>query len=79
MEVVGTVNIAKEMVGKDLGEILGRAEPLEVTVTDNTERLFAKVPADVVIHTAGFRLKIQCPDCRKCFIWTDDMPHIKSP
>ncbi len=57
MEIVGAVDIAKEMVGKDLGEILGRAEPLGVTVTDNADRLFAKVPADVVIHTAGSRLK----------------------
>jgi hypothetical protein len=41
MEIVGAADIAKEMVGKDLGEILGRAEPLGVTVTDNAECLFA--------------------------------------
>ncbi|MBE0558240.1 MAG: dihydrodipicolinate reductase [Proteobacteria bacterium] len=57
MEIVGAVDIAKEMVGKDLGEILGCAEPLGVTVTDNAERLFAKVKADVVVHTTGSRLK----------------------
>ena len=56
MEIVGAVDIAKEMVGRDLGEILGR-EPLGVTVTDNAARLFSKVPADVVVHTAGSRLK----------------------
>jgi hypothetical protein len=32
MEIVGAADIAKEMVGKDLGEILGRAEPLGVTL-----------------------------------------------
>jgi 4-hydroxy-tetrahydrodipicolinate reductase len=57
MEIVGAVDIAKEMVGKDLGEILGHGQPLGVTVTDNAERLFANVKADVVVHTAGSRLK----------------------
>ncbi|MEK7243657.1 MAG: dihydrodipicolinate reductase [Thermodesulfobacteriota bacterium] len=56
MEIVGAVDIAKEMVGKDLGEILG-VQPIGVHVTDNAERLFAKVQADVVVHTAGSRLK----------------------
>jgi 4-hydroxy-tetrahydrodipicolinate reductase len=56
MEIVGAVDIAKEMLGKDLGEILG-VQPLGVHVTDNAERLFAKVQADVVVHTAGSRLK----------------------
>jgi hypothetical protein len=56
MEIVGAVDIAKEIVGKDLGEILGQ-KPLGVHVTDNAERLFSKVQADVVVHTAGSRLK----------------------
>lgn len=56
MEIVGAVDIAKEMAGKDLGEILG-GKPLGVHVTDNAPRLFSKVPADVVVHTAGSRLK----------------------
>jgi 4-hydroxy-tetrahydrodipicolinate reductase len=56
MEIVGAVDIAKDMVGKDLGEILG-VQPIGVHVTDNAERLFAKTKADVVIHTAGSRLK----------------------
>jgi 4-hydroxy-tetrahydrodipicolinate reductase len=56
MEIVGAVDIAKEMVGKDLGEILG-GKPLGIHVTDNAPRLFSKVPADIVVHTAGSRLK----------------------
>lgn len=55
MEIVGAVDIAKEMVGKDLGEILGVA-PLGVQVTDDAARLFAKTRADVVVHTAGSRM-----------------------
>ena len=56
IEIVGAVDIDKEMVGKDLGEVLG-VQPLGVHVTDNAERLFSKVKADAVIHTAGSRLK----------------------
>lgn len=57
IEIVGAVDIAKELVGKDLGEVLGHNAPLGVHVTDNAERLFAKVQADAVVHTAGSRLK----------------------
>lgn len=57
MEIVGAVDIARDMVGRDLGEVLGKGSPLGVHVSDNAERLFAKVPADVVVHTAGSRLK----------------------
>jgi 4-hydroxy-tetrahydrodipicolinate reductase len=55
MEIVGAVDIDKEKVGKDLGEILGVA-PLGVHVTDDAVRLFARTQADVVIHTAGSRM-----------------------
>jgi len=57
MEIVGAVDIDKAMVGKDLGEIVGTKEPLGVHVTDDAERLLAKVQADAVIHTTGSRLK----------------------
>jgi 2,4-diaminopentanoate dehydrogenase len=56
MEIVGAVDIAKDVVGKDLGEIMG-VQPLGIHVTDDAERLFATTTADVVIHTAGSRLK----------------------
>ncbi len=38
MEIVGAVDIAKEIVGRDL-VILGRKEPFCVHVTDNVDRL----------------------------------------
>lgn len=57
MEIVGAVDIAKEMGGRDLGDILGQDRPLGVTVTDQAAVLFARTPADVVFHTTGSRLK----------------------
>ena len=57
MEIVGAVDISKDMVGKDLGEILDLKQALGITVTDNARQLFAAVKADVVIHTAGSRMR----------------------
>jgi len=57
MEIVGAVDISKEMVGKDLGTILNLEEDLGVVVTDNARQLLSKIKADVVIHTAGSRMK----------------------
>ncbi len=57
MEIVGAVDISKDMVGKDLGKILDLKEDLGVVVTDNARQLLSNIKADVVIHTAGSRIK----------------------
>ncbi|MBN2179979.1 MAG: dihydrodipicolinate reductase [Deltaproteobacteria bacterium] len=57
MEIVGAVDISKDMIGKDLGKILDLSDDLGVVVTDNARQLLSNVKADVVIHTAGSRIK----------------------
>ncbi|MBW2636217.1 MAG: dihydrodipicolinate reductase [Deltaproteobacteria bacterium] len=57
MEIVGAVDISKDMIGKDLGKILNLNEDLGVVVTDNARQLLSNIKADVVIHTAGSRMK----------------------
>ncbi|MDZ4164284.1 MAG: hypothetical protein U1C55_04075 [Smithellaceae bacterium] len=57
LEIVGAVDIAQDMAGRDLGQVLGLDRDLGITVTDNAKALFAGTRADVVIHTAGSRLK----------------------
>jgi hypothetical protein len=57
MEIVGAVDISKDIIGKDLGKILGLEDDLGVVVTDNARQLLSNVKADVVIHTAGSRIK----------------------
>lgn len=57
VEIVGAVDIDKDMVGRDLGILLGRPGPLGVTVTDDARYLLAKTKADAVVHTTGSRLK----------------------
>lgn len=57
VEIVGAVDIDKAIAGRDLGDLLGRPDPVGVTVTDDGPRLLARVKADAVIHTTGSRLK----------------------
>jgi 4-hydroxy-tetrahydrodipicolinate reductase len=49
LRIVGAVDIAKDKVGKDVGEIVGLGKKLGVTVTDNMEALLSKVKADIAI------------------------------
>lgn len=57
LEIVGAVDIAPDRVGKDLGHIVGLDKDLGIVVTDKATELFCSVSADVVIHTAGSRIK----------------------
>jgi len=54
MEIVGAVDIAPEMMGKDLGRVLLLEKDLGITI-GNAPEVFKKNRGDVVIHTAGSR------------------------
>ena len=62
MEIVGAVDISKDLIGRDLGEILNLDQALGVTVTDHAKALFAKTGADVVLHTTGSRIRKIYPE-----------------
>jgi len=51
LDIVGALDMDKEKVGKDLGEVAGLDKKLGVIVTDDADSLFAETYADVVIHT----------------------------
>lgn len=50
MEIVGAIDVAKEKVGKDLGEVLRLDKKVGVIVSDDPDVVFTKVKADVVLH-----------------------------
>jgi len=50
VEIVGAVDINPEIVGKDLGEVLGR-ERLGVVISDAADRVISETGPDVVLHT----------------------------
>ncbi len=49
--IVGAIDVAKDKVGKDLGEVLGIGKKLGITVSNNPDDVFSNVKADAVVHT----------------------------
>jgi len=60
-EIVGAVDIAKDKVGKDLGEVIGIGRRLGTKVSDDIDSLLSTVKADVAIHTTSSFLKDTYP------------------
>jgi hypothetical protein len=51
--IVGAVDVAEDLVGKDVGRAAGIGTELGVLVTNDPDSLFSHVSADVVIHTTS--------------------------
>jgi hypothetical protein len=61
IEIVGAVDIAKDKVGKDLGEVLGLEKRLGIKIAENVDTVLSKVKADIAIHTTSSFLKDTYP------------------
>jgi 4-hydroxy-tetrahydrodipicolinate reductase len=57
VEIVGAIDIAKDKVGKDLGEILQTNKKLGVVISDDLKRVLSKCRADLVVHATSSYLK----------------------
>jgi hypothetical protein len=57
VEIVGVIDIAKDKVGKDLGEVLGISRRLGVVVSNNPKAVFSKACVEVVVHATSSYLK----------------------
>ena len=66
LEIVGAIDVAKDKVGRDLGEVLEVGKRLGVPVTDDPNALFSKVKADIVIHATTSYLKAVYPQIAEC-------------
>lgn len=64
IKLVGAVDIDKNKVGKDLGE-LTVGKHLGLQITNNADRLLARVRPDVVLHSTGSYLKDVMPQLVK--------------
>jgi len=53
VEIVGALDVAQGIIGKDLGEAAGIGRQFGVLVTDDADSLFSEISADVVIHTTS--------------------------
>jgi len=61
VEVVGAVDVAKDKVGKDLGEVLGMKKRLGITISGSIDSALSRVKVDVAVHTTSSYLKDTFP------------------
>ncbi|MEM3153703.1 MAG: hypothetical protein QXU45_05870 [Candidatus Bathyarchaeia archaeon] len=57
VKIVGAIDIAKDKVGKDLGEVLGLNEKLGVTVSNDIDAILSRIKPDIAIHATSSYLK----------------------
>ncbi len=65
VEIVGAIDVAKEKVGKDLGEILGLDKQLGVVISDDPDAVFLKAKADVAVYSTVSFFKAVYPQIVK--------------
>lgn len=65
-EIVGAIDIDPELIGWDLGDILGINIKLNLKIEKDPEALFSKVKADAVVHTTTSFLEIVHPQIIQC-------------
>jgi len=57
VQIVGAIDIAKDKVGRDLGEVLELGKKLGIIVTDDVDRVMSKACCDMVVHATSSYLK----------------------
>ena len=57
VQIVGAIDVAKDKIGKDLGQVLESGKKLSVIVSDDVDAVMKKACADVVIHATSSYLK----------------------
>jgi len=65
-EVVGAVDIDPEIIGKDLGEVLGIQEKLGIRIEKDIEAISSKVKAQAVVLTTSSHIRSVFPQITRC-------------
>jgi hypothetical protein len=61
VKIVGAVDVAKDKVGRDLGEVLGLNRKIGVTVSSDVHAVLSKTKPDIAIHATSSYLKETYP------------------
>jgi hypothetical protein len=64
-EIVGAIDIAKDKVGKDLGDVLGVGKRLGIIVSGDPDDVFSRIKADAVVHATTSFLQQTYPQIAK--------------
>jgi len=65
VEIVGAIDVAKDKVGRDLGEVLGIEKKLGVAVSDDADVVLSGAQTDVMVHATTSFLKQVYPQIAK--------------
>ncbi|RLF97588.1 MAG: dihydrodipicolinate reductase [Thaumarchaeota archaeon] len=65
-DVVGAIDVREEIIGRDLGEILGLEERLNVMISDKSTEVLESVDADIVVLATTSYLKQTYPQIMEC-------------
>ena len=65
-KVVGAVDIDPEIVGKDLGEVLGIYKKLDVTIEKDIDALSSKFKSQAVVLTTSSHIRSVSPQITQC-------------
>jgi 4-hydroxy-tetrahydrodipicolinate reductase len=66
LKVVGAIDILKDIIGRDLGEVLELGRNLGVTITNNAEDLISRVKADIAVIATKSCLEDVYPQIAIC-------------
>ncbi|MFH1016210.1 MAG: dihydrodipicolinate reductase [Chloroflexota bacterium] len=66
VELVGAIDVDKNLVGKDIGEVAGLGKKLGVKITDQAEALLAQTKPDVVFVTTSSAFKKTAAQLEAC-------------
>lgn len=64
--IVGAIEIRKDIVGRDLGDVLGLGKGLGVEVSDKSDETLQHLEADIVLLTTGSYLNHTYPQIIQC-------------
>jgi len=57
VQIVGAIDVSKDKIGKDLGQVLEISKKLGVVISDDVDSVMKKACCDVVIHATSSYLK----------------------
>jgi len=66
VKIVGAIDIDKEKVGKDLGDVAGAPKPLGICISSDADEVLSEAKAEVVLHSTTSYLNVVSPQILKC-------------